>query len=101
MARKPISPEMRADRALCPIAVAQTLVMARATCGASLTLHTLFLLLTILAVVLTIGSLVFTMLAWKDRYWGTLRRLHHTLVTLAALAFIPFLAYWNLLGFHF
>jgi hypothetical protein len=53
-----------------------------------------------LAIVLTIGSLVFTVLAWKDRYWGVLGRLHYTLVTLAALAFIPFLHYWNLLGFR-
>lgn len=77
--------------------VAQALVIAPATHGASPMLHTLFLQLTILAVVLTIGSLVFTVLAWKDRYWGILERLHYTLVTLAAVAFIPFLHYWNLL----
>jgi len=88
--------------ALYPIfLVAQALVMVRATGGASPMLHTLFLLLTILAVVLTIGLAVFTVLAWKGRYWGILGRLHYTLVTLAAAAFIPFLHYWNLLGFHF
>jgi len=81
--------------------VAQSLVMARATYGASPMPHTLFLLLTILAVVLTIGLVVFTVLAWKDRYWSVLGRLHYTLVTLAALVFIPFLHYWNLLGFRF
>ena len=81
--------------------VAQALVMVWATGGASPMLHTLFLLLTILAVVLTIGLVVFTVLAWKDRYWGILGRLHYTLVTLAAVVFIPFLHYWNLLGFHF
>ena len=45
-----------------------------------------------------VGLVVFTVLAWKDRYWGTPGRLHYTLVTLAALASIPFLHYWNLLG---
>jgi uncharacterized Tic20 family protein len=81
--------------------VAQLLVIARAISGASPIPQTLFLLLTILAVVLTIGSLVFTVLAWKDRYWGILGRLHYTLVTLAAVVSIPFLHYWNLLGFRF
>ena len=57
--------------------------------------------LPVLAIVLTIGSAVFTVLAWKDRYWGILGRLHYTLVTLAAAAFIPFLHYWNLLGGRF
>lgn len=49
------------------------------------------------AIVLTIGLAVFTVLAWKDRYWGILGRLHYTLVTLAAVAFVLFLNYWNLL----
>jgi len=31
----------------------------------------------------------------------TIRRTHYSLVTLVALAFIPFLLYWNLLGFQF
>jgi len=63
-------------------------------------LNTLFAL-PVLAIVLTIGLAVFTVLAWKDRYWGILGRLHYTLVTLAAVVFIPFLHYWNLLGVRF
>jgi hypothetical protein len=59
------------------------------------------LVLPLLAVVLTIGALGFTVLAWKNRYWGVAGRVHYTLVTLVSLAFIWFLNYWNLLGFRF
>jgi hypothetical protein len=48
--------------------------------------------------VLTAGALVYTVLAWKDSYWGITGRLHYTLVTVAAVAFVWFLNYWNLLG---
>ncbi len=44
---------------------------------------------------------IFTALAWSRNYWSFAGRLHYTLVTLAALALIPFLIYWNLLGFRF
>ncbi len=43
---------------------------------------------------------IFTFLAWKDRYWSLVGRLHYTVVTVAALAFIWFANYWNLLGFR-
>ncbi len=36
----------------------------------------------------------------KTRYWNPGARVHYTLVTLAALAFIWFLNYWNLLGWR-
>lgn len=59
------------------------------------------LVLPLLAVVLTIGALGFTVLVWRNRYWGVIGRVHYTLVTLMSLAFIWFLNYWNLLGFRF
>ncbi|KAF5433123.1 hypothetical protein C5S36_07085 [Candidatus Methanophagaceae archaeon] len=59
------------------------------------------LVLPLLAAVLTIGALCFTVLAWKNRYWGVFGRVHYTVVTVAALGFIWFLNYWNLLGFRF
>ncbi|KAF5435572.1 hypothetical protein C5S35_10745 [Candidatus Methanophagaceae archaeon] len=59
------------------------------------------LVLPLVAAVLTIAALGFTVLAWKNRYWGVVGRVHYTLVTVAALAFIWFLDYWNLLGFRF
>ena len=51
------------------------------------------LLLALLAAVLTIGALVYTVLAWKDKYWGIAGRVYYTLVTLAAVAFVWFLHY--------
>jgi len=53
------------------------------------------------AAVLTIGALVTTVLAWKDRYWGVVYRVYYTLVTLAAVAFVWFLNYWNWLGWRY
>lgn len=47
---------------------------------------------------LTLGLLVFTVLAWKNQYWSAIKRVHYCLITLAALGFVSFLNYWNLLG---
>jgi hypothetical protein len=58
------------------------------------TLPLLALLPTALATALAVS-------AWRQRFWGTASRLHLTLVALALLLFIPFLGYWNLLGFRF
>ncbi len=45
-----------------------------------------------------VGAVIFTLIAWRDRYWSVSERLHYTLVTLAALIFLGWLEYWNLLG---
>jgi len=55
----------------------------------------------VLAAVLTAGALVYTVLAWKNRYWGIASRLYYTLGTVAAVAFVWFLNYWNLLGWRY
>jgi CubicO group peptidase (beta-lactamase class C family) len=55
----------------------------------------------VLSAVLTVGALVYTVLAWKNSYWGTVGRAYYTLVTIAAVAFVWFLNYWNLLGWRF
>jgi CubicO group peptidase (beta-lactamase class C family) len=60
-----------------------------------------FLSLPPIATVLTLGLAVFTVLGWKNKYWSVIARSHYSLITLAALAFIPLLTYWNLLGFQF
>ena len=39
-----------------------------------------------------------TALAWRERYWGPLGRVHYTVVTAALLTLTWLLAYWNLLG---
>jgi hypothetical protein len=55
----------------------------------------------VISAVLTVGALVYTVLAWKDRYWGLAFRIYYTLVTVAAVAFVWFLNYWNLLGWRY
>ncbi len=55
----------------------------------------------VLAALLTAGALVSTVLAWKNSYWGIAGRAYYTLVTLAAVAFVWFLNYWNWLGWRF
>jgi CubicO group peptidase (beta-lactamase class C family) len=55
----------------------------------------------VLSAVLTIGALVYTVLAWKDSYWGIAGRAYYTLATFAAIAFVWFMNYWNLLGWRY
>jgi hypothetical protein len=55
----------------------------------------------VLSAALTVGALVYTALAWKDGYWGVAFRTYYTLVTVAAIAFVWFLNFWNLLGWRF
>lgn len=55
----------------------------------------------VLAAVLTPGALVYTVLAWKNSYWGVAYRMYYTLVTIAAVAFVWFLHYWNWLGWRY
>jgi len=55
----------------------------------------------VLSALLTIGTMVYAVLAWKNAYWSILYRSYYTLVTTAAVAFIWFLNYWNLLGWQF
>jgi len=64
-------------------------------------IYRIVLLLPIIAAVLTVGALIYTVLAWKDSYWGVIGRVYYTLVTLASLAFVWFLNFWNLLGWRF
>lgn len=49
---------------------------------------------------LTAVSVVCTGLAWRERSRSLTGRRHYTLATLGALAFVGWLAYWNLLGFR-
>jgi CubicO group peptidase (beta-lactamase class C family) len=65
------------------------------------TIYKIVLGLGLSAAVLTAGSLVYTVLAWRSGYWGIGARVHYTLVTVAAVAFVWFLNYWNLLGWRF
>jgi CubicO group peptidase (beta-lactamase class C family) len=55
----------------------------------------------VLSAALTAGALVYAVLVWKNGYWGVAFRGYYTLVTVAAVAFIWFLNYWNLLGWRY
>jgi CubicO group peptidase (beta-lactamase class C family) len=55
----------------------------------------------VLAAAMTLGALVYTVLAWRDVYWGIAGRIFYTLVTVTAVAFVGFSNYWNLLGWRF
>jgi uncharacterized membrane protein YuzA (DUF378 family) len=57
------------------------------------------LFLPLIGITLTFGAVAFTVLAWVKGYWNVWDRLHYTVVTAAALAFIAWLNYWNLIGF--
>jgi hypothetical protein len=51
--------------------------------------------------VLTVGALVYALVAWKNSYWGIAGRAYYTLATIAAVAFVWFLNYWNWLGWRY
>jgi CubicO group peptidase (beta-lactamase class C family) len=59
------------------------------------------LVLPLATTLLTAVLLRFLVPAWRDRYWGLGGRFWYTLVVAAAVALIPFLIYWRLLGFAF
>lgn len=46
--------------------------------------------------VLAIGMIAFTVMAWRNRRGSLLGRIHYTVVALSSLAFVWWLAYWNL-----
>jgi hypothetical protein len=59
------------------------------------------LVIPLLTAILTVGLVVFTVLAWRDDYGSVLERFHYSLIAVAALVFMWFVNYWNLLGFRF
>jgi hypothetical protein len=65
------------------------------------TIYKIVLGLGVVSAVLTVGALIYGVLAWKRSYWGIGSRVHYTLVTVAAVAFVWFLNFWNLLGWRF
>jgi hypothetical protein len=63
------------------------------------TIYEIVLGLGVLSAVLTIGTPIYGVLAWKNSYWGMAARVHYTLVTVAAVAFVWFLDFWNPFSF--
>ncbi len=56
-------------------------------------------LLTMIAVILTVGMFLSLLLVWKKGYWTVCGRIYYTSIFLASCAFIWFLNYWHLFGF--
>ena len=59
------------------------------------------LVLPLLMIIMFVGSLGFAARSWRDAGWGVIGRVHYSVVAVAMLAFVGWLSYWNLLGFHF
>ncbi len=50
-------------------------------------------------IVLTLACTALLPGVWRRGAWCARRRVLHTVVVLALLALIPFMGYWNLIGF--
>ncbi len=61
----------------------------------------LYLFMPIILVGLTVGMIALSVMAWKNKYWTVLKRVHYTLVALSAVVLSLFFYHWNLLGWHF
>ena len=57
--------------------------------------------LPVLTSILSAILLVMMLIVWVKNYWSWQGRSHYSLIALAAIIFIPLLAYWNLLGWQF
>jgi dienelactone hydrolase len=70
--------------------------------GDTFRVDTVFEALPILGLLVAISAAAicaFATLAWKNRYWSIVGRVHYSVIALAAVLFVPFLGYWNMLGF--
>jgi CubicO group peptidase (beta-lactamase class C family) len=52
----------------------------------------------VIVALLTLGMVIFTILAWVRRFWRAPGRIHYTLVTLSAVGLVWFMNFWNILG---
>ena len=57
---------------------------------------TLATIVPVIAAILTLVTAVFAVLAWKERYWTTINRVHYTLVTIALIGMLWWVNFWNL-----
>lgn len=69
--------------------------------GWVLKLLPVLLVIPIITSICTLGVIIMNLKAKNDKYWTLFGRIHYTMITLSMLAFIWFLNYWNLLGFHY
>jgi hypothetical protein len=59
------------------------------------------LIIPIATALLALVCLWMTVRAWKERYWSVWGRIYFSFLTLTAVLFVPWLNYWNLLGWRY
>lgn len=58
------------------------------------------LALPLIGLALTVLAAVLAVLVWRESFWTRTSRVLHTVGVVAAIAFVWFLSYWNLLGYR-
>jgi CubicO group peptidase (beta-lactamase class C family) len=61
----------------------------------------LLLALPIVSTILALAVIVFSFVSLKAKWWSRFGTFHYCCVALASIAFVWFLGFWNLLGWHF
>ena len=64
----------------------------------ALTSMAMLMWIPLVQVVLVAALLLFTVQSWRKKYWTLPGRLHYLVFVLAALAWIYFMAHYNVLG---
>lgn len=59
------------------------------------------LIIPIVTTLLTVVLVLQMLRAWFKRYWSVWGRIYYSLISLAAVVFVLFAGYWNLLGWRF
>ena len=75
-------------------------VMRPSELHSPLLIYEIVLGLGVVSAVLTLGVLAYTATTWWKGYWSLAARAYYTLATVAAVGFVLFLNYWNLLGWR-
>ncbi len=61
----------------------------------------LLLLLPFVSALLAAIMVAYSLMSWKRKRWGRFARVSYICVCMASVAFVWFLGFWNLLGWHF
>ena len=56
--------------------------------------------ISILVVALASATVVLAVFAWRRGWWGIIARVYHSLVAVASIGFVWFLAFWNQIGWQ-
>jgi hypothetical protein len=56
--------------------------------------------MSILVVLLTAGTVTLAGVAWRRGWWSVIARIYYSVVTVALIGFVWFLAFWNQIGWQ-